>query len=243
MSPHWAEKLAHLILESKDIDGIWEIGPGLGAITKKILDKTELPLTVFEIDPKLCQHLREIFPSLNIREGDILEVDFEKEAENKKIGVLSNLPYHLSSPILFELVKIKKQLSHCVLTFQKEFAERLVASPSTKNYGALTVLINQSFKIASIGIVPHGAFYPEPSIDSQALLLTPRLETAPENFAGLVKLAFSHRRKKLSSNLAEKYPKNLVEEILQSLGFGVNTRPEELSRENYLILSRGVLKP
>jgi 16S rRNA (adenine1518-N6/adenine1519-N6)-dimethyltransferase len=245
-SPHWADQLTRVVTDT-DADEFWEIGPGLGALTARLLEKTDKPIRVFELDRKLAQYLRETYPRINVIEGDVLDADFATiSPAAKRIGLLSNLPYHLSSPLLFRLAEVKERFPRLVLTFQKEFADRLIAAPRSSDYGGLTVLAQLHFRIESLGVLPKGAFYPAPSIASEALLLEPR-EPIPGGAAHLslvVKAAFAHRRKKVVSNLKEAFPgpgpAAHIQRALAELGIGEMARPEELSKEDYLKLALAI---
>lgn len=240
ISPHWADLLTTSVVEGASPTEYWEVGPGLGALTQVLIKKIKVPLILFEYDRKISAHLRETFPELTLYEGDVMDQDFVSLSQGKKISVLSNLPYHLSSPLLFKWIAVKDCLTHLVLTFQKEFADRLVAPPRTPDYGALSILIQLHFSIEKLGILPEGAFYPAPSIASAALKLVPQ---TPENIdfpliEKLVKAAFSQRRKKMASNLKNVLGPAPWEEALVQLGFHANTRAEELSKEDFVHYSR-----
>lgn len=244
ISPHWAELLAQKVTEGETPDEYWEIGPGLGALTQVLIKKINKPLVLFEYDRKVSAYLRETFPELKLLEGDVMEQDLEALSAGKRVSVLSNLPYHLSSPILFKLVEIKPRLIHLVLTFQKEYADRLVALPKTPDYGALSILIQLHFSIEKLGIIPEGAFYPAPSIASAALKLTPLMhpELNLPLIDKIVKAAFTQRRKKMTSNLKNTLGPSRWEEWVVKLGFDANVRAEELSKENFVALSRLVVE-
>lgn len=233
-SPHWVEKLATASIDPA-ADVIWEVGPGLGAITKKILEHAKCPVRLFEIDRKLAANLRQEHPNVPIQEGDFLETDIVKEAEGKKVSLLSNLPYHISTPILFMLLEHRVHFARLVLTFQREVAERVKARPRTSDYGALSVLVQTCFEIESLGIIPPGAFYPAPKVDSEALLLRPKPagRVPYENLRKLVKQAFLHRRKKLSSNISNLADKERILKALTGLNHTENARPEELSPKDF----------
>ena len=239
-SPHWAENLARETAEAPGAEAIWEIGPGLGALTSQLVKLTSLPITLFEYDRKLAQYLRETFTHVDLREGDVLDADFTKIDEGKqRIAVLSNLPYHLSSAILFKLLDEKARILKAVLTFQKEFADRLVALPRTPDYGALSILMQLHFEIRSLGVIPPGAFFPQPAIDSKALSFHPLpIDFDAGEVKKVVKAAFAHRRKKISSNLKAVYPGKNFEAMLGELGIGAMARPEELSKEDFLRLTK-----
>jgi 16S rRNA (adenine1518-N6/adenine1519-N6)-dimethyltransferase len=230
-SPHWAQTLVSQFLSSGEFEEVWEIGPGLGALTELLVQQCTKPIRLFEFDKKLAGYLKERFPELTIYQGDFLEVDWAKlTLPNRKIAILSNLPYHLSSPLLFRMAEKKELLSHFLFTFQKEFAERLMARPGTKDYGALTLLIELHFNLKNIGVIPHGAFYPAPNVASQAILFTPKaLHPHEKKLITLIKAAFFHRRKKMAGNLKEAFPGVEWERALEQVGLDPNIRAEKLS--------------
>jgi 16S rRNA (adenine1518-N6/adenine1519-N6)-dimethyltransferase len=235
-SPHWAERLAVRTLDGPNATEIWEVGPGLGALTSVLLARAKVPVRAFEYDRALSQYLRETYPSLDLHEGDFLEADLEKLlAAEPKVSFLSNVPYHLSSALIFRLLPYRHRFVRFVMTFQREFAERLSAKPRTPQYAGLTVMVQTFFEVDPIGVVPPGAFYPVPDVDSAAVMLVPRPEVpvAAEPFEKLVRTAFAHRRKKLAGNLKGVYPGHDFERILTELGHSAQARPEELSREDF----------
>lgn len=242
-SPHWADRLTSVLLEAKEIDEIWEIGPGLGALTSRLLAKSPVPVVAFEIDRKLAQYLREQHPTLKVVEGDFLEANLpELLVGKKRVAVLSNLPYHISSPVLFRLLEHKDRFPRLVMTFQKEFANRLYAGPRTHDYSSLSVVTQLHYQVSSLGTLPPGAFYPPPAISSEAVLFEPKKVEASlaEQVSQVVKAAFRHRRKKVSSNLKSAFPKAPIDSFLESQNLSTNVRPEELSLDHYLRLARAV---
>jgi 16S rRNA (adenine1518-N6/adenine1519-N6)-dimethyltransferase len=242
-SPHWADLLTNQAVEAATAQEIWEIGPGLGALTSRLLAKTTRPIKAFEYDRKLSAYLRETFPRLEVIEGDFLKVDLTQIAPHaQRIAIISNLPYHLSSPVFFRLIETKERWTRLILTFQKEFAERLVAVPSTPAYGALSVLAQLHYSIARLGVLPPGAFYPAPGVASEALLLEPH--PAPtigmDKVSRVVKAAFAHRRKKLSNNLKQAFPLAPLGGLLAGSVLSLHCRPEELSKEQYVSLTEAL---
>lgn len=234
-SPHWAEKLVEALLKDSSADEHWEVGPGLGALTEVLLEKSKKPVRLFEIDRKLSQYLRERFPQVPLQEGDFLERNIAEElSPSRTCAILSNLPYHLSSPMIFKMAEYKEQVTHFVFTFQKEFADRLTAAPGTKNYGALTVITELHFHLENLGTLPAGAFYPPPSVSSQAIRFTPRPNVPEEaGLVSLIKLAFAHRRKQLAGNLRAGFPQVDWEKALLALGKPPTCRAENLSLNDF----------
>ncbi len=216
----------------KSIDEVWEIGPGLGALTGALLEKSPCPVRIFEVDKKLQQHLSKEFPKAILVAGDFLET---VKPPQGKIAVISNLPYHISSPILFQLLEFYPSVTRMVLMFQREFAERLRAKPRTKAYGSLSVLMQLHYQIESLGVIPSGAFFPKPEIDSESLLFVPKnTEGLGTEVAKIIRQAFSQRRKMLVNNL---FGHNILP-ILEQLQISPKVRPEELTPEQFLAMSR-----
>ena len=236
VSPHWAEKLAFKALDIA-ADAVWEIGPGLGALTRPLLSRATVPVTLFEYDRKLAAYLRQEFPGIDLVEGDVLDADLEGRSAGLRLSVLSNLPYHLSSAILFRLAELASPPVQMVLTFQREFADRVVAAPRTGAYGALSVLMQLQFDIERLGILPPGAFYPAPGVDSEGLAFRPKGSPLAPELRSLVKGAFAQRRKRLVSNLKKSSPAPGWEQCLEKLGVDVNARAEELSPAQFLELA------
>lgn len=242
ISPHWAEKLVDAFLEEGHYDEIWEIGPGLGALTRVLIQKTKKPIQLFEIDKKLSLYLQEEFPALPLHQGDFLEQDWTKLiSPPRKVAVLSNLPYHLSSLMIFKMAEHKNVLSHFLFTFQKEFADRLTAKPNTKDYGSLTLNTELHFSLKNLGTLPAGAFYPAPSVASQAILFIPRPSSSEiEKTSLLIRAAFSHRRKKMASNLKEAFPGIAWEACLERAGISAQIRAEALTLAQFQTLSSNI---
>ncbi len=242
-SPHWAETLTSAVTEGETPQAIWEIGPGLGALTQLLLKKAKAPVTLFEYDKKLSAFLREQYPSIHLIEGDVLKAPLQELAQKAgKIAVLSNLPYHLSSPVFFRLVDLKAHITRVVLTFQKEFAERLIAKVGQESYGALSIIAQLHFKITNLGILPSGAFYPPPSIASQAVILEPQ---NPKNLdlntlCKVIKAGFLHPRKKMVSNLKHVFPEVDWAKAMEVQDLSSNTRAEELNESQWILLSQAV---
>ena len=230
-SPHWAEKLVEAFLQVGAFDEVWEIGPGLGALSEVLLKKTKKPVKLFELDKKLAAYLTNLFPHTPLFQGDFLEQNWASlHSSDGKIAILSNLPYHLSSAMIFKMVEHKEKLSHFPFTFQKEFAERLTSPPGTKDFGALTLITEIHFNVSPLGTLPPGAFYPPPSVSSQALLFIPKKNHPEEQkLTALIKAGFKHRRKKMAGNLKEAYPDYPWESFVQNLGLSPGVRAETLN--------------
>jgi len=240
-SDSWAEKLAGALLPPGHHSEVWEIGPGLGAVTKPLIDRVGSKLTVFEIDRDLVAYLRENFQNLKIVEGDFLKLDLSKYLPaSGTIALISNLPYQSSSPIFFKLLELRRHWNRMVLTFQREVADRLVATPGNKSYGTLSILAQTYYKMNSLGVLKGGAFYPAPEVQSKALLFEPLrfLKIDFESLRLVVKAAFKHRRKKMLNNLKLEFEERVVLEAFKGLGLSTNVRAEAVSVQNFHELSR-----
>jgi 16S rRNA (adenine1518-N6/adenine1519-N6)-dimethyltransferase len=221
-------------------DTVVEIGPGLGALTEPLLERID-HLHVVEIDRDLIARLRERFPPerLTIHEGDALEFDFGSLKQSGRLKIVGNLPYNISSPLLFHLADYAEQVFDMHFMLQKEVVDRMVAEPGSGDFGRLSVMLQVRFYMERLFIVPPGSFNPPPKVDSAVVRMIPKVGgggTAPEipaRFAELVAAAFSQRRKMLRNTL-----RGLVsEEQLTALGIAPTSRAEELAVDDYLRLA------
>lgn len=182
-------------------DSMVEIGPGTGILTAELASVVR-PLHVVEIDRELAAGLRGRFDEEHVvvHEADALEFDFA--ALPAPLRVVGNLPYNVSTPILFRIVEHAAAIHDCVFMLQREVVERMVAAPGTPSYGRLSVMLQYRFAMALALRVPPGAFTPPPKVDSAVVRMAPLDETRPRArderlFASLVGAAFSQRRKTL----------------------------------------------
>ena len=236
-------------------DTVVEIGPGLGALTEPLLERIE-PLHVVEIDRDLIERLRQRFSPdrLIIHEGDALQFDFGTLKRAGPLKIVGNLPYNISSPLLFHLAEIADQVSEMHFMLQKEVVDRMVAAPGSGDYGRLSVMLQYHFHMERLFVVPPGAFSPAPKVDSAIVRMIPRkkvgaggtaasrttvnMETALDEalFARLVMAAFSQRRKMLRNTLKEFGG----EEFLEAQGIAPTVRAETLSVSDYVRLSNAL---
>ncbi len=230
------------IIETADIgkeDSIVEIGPGRGALTFRLAELAGKVMAI-EIDHDLFESLHEraaSYPNLTIIEADALKFPYE-EIETK-FKVVANLPYYISTPILFRLMELRHKITSMTVMLQKEVANRIVASPGSKDYGILSIAV-QFYAIPAIAFeIPPGAFYPAPEVDSAVLKITPRervaVEVKNENlFWAVIKSAFSHRRKTLLNSLSMAgFNKEIVVRILGEMDVDPAVRPEDISLEQW----------
>jgi 16S rRNA (adenine1518-N6/adenine1519-N6)-dimethyltransferase len=204
-----------------------EIGPGKGALTEKLLDRADRVVAI-EVDRALVEHLRSRFPTprLEVVHADVLAVDL---AQWGSVPVAGNLPYYITSPILEKVVRGNP--ARAVFLMQKEVAMRLAAKPGTRDYGYLTVQTSLFATARVLFDVKPGAFRPLPKVDSAAVLLEPRIQPVEnrEAFLEFVGRCFRQKRKTLRNNLAEFYPKELVDTLPEA-----GMRAEQLSLEQFL---------
>lgn len=186
-----------------------EIGPGRGALTGLLLERIDT-LDAIEIDRDLVAALTERHGHdgrLHLHSGDVLEFDFCTLAAGRHLRLVGNLPYNISTPLLFHLYAQAHCIETMVFMMQKEVAARLAAAPNAKDYGRLSVMIQWRFDVSALFDVGPGAFQPPPQVESTVVRLTPRAPRLalrdPERFAHVVKSAFAQRRKTLRNALRD----------------------------------------
>jgi len=201
---HYLSRIVAAI-DPKREDTIVEIGPGPGALTTELAKRVER-LHVIEIDRELAAALRQHYASTQVvvHEGDVLEFDFS--ALPAPLRVVGNLPYNISTPILFRVAEMAERIVDGVFMLQKEVVDRMVADPDTEAYGRLSVMLQYRFAMESLLHVPPGAFTPPPKVDSAVVRMVPlgsgRLRAKDEGlFYRVVAAAFSQRRKTLRNAL------------------------------------------
>ena len=218
-------------------DAMVEIGPGTGLLTTE-LAKTLSRLHVVEIDPSLAAELRNNFPpaQVTVHEADALEFDFASLPA--PLRVAGNLPYNVSTPILFRMAALAARIRDCTFLLQKEVVDRMVAAPGTADYGRLSVMLQYRFEMHSMLRVPPGAFTPPPKVDSAVVRMMPLPAERPvardeERFAALVAAAFSQRRKTLRNAARALVPESAFAEA----GIDPGRRGETLSVREFIALS------
>jgi 16S rRNA (adenine1518-N6/adenine1519-N6)-dimethyltransferase len=221
-------------------DALIEIGPGLGALTRPLLSRCE-HLTVIELDRDLAQRLRRE-PCLEVIEADVLKVDFRAlgRAAGQPLRVVGNLPYNISTPILFHLLDAVDSVADQHFMLQKEVVDRMAAAPGGKDYGRLSVMLQWRYAIENVLDVPPEAFEPPPRVDSAVVRmqpLPPREGVDAALLSELVTVAFSQRRKILRNTLGRWLAERGAE-----VDFDLQRRAEEVSVDDYLALARS-LKP
>jgi 16S rRNA (adenine1518-N6/adenine1519-N6)-dimethyltransferase len=246
------------VIDPQPDDLMVEIGPGLGAMTAFLLQSVS-HLHVVELDRDLVSHLRKRFPAtkLTVHGGDALEFDFaslltdpsagaaganDKPVDEatvcppRKLRVVGNLPYNISSPLLFHLATVTAQVRDQHFMLQKEVVERMVADPGSKTYGRLSVMLQWRYQMDLMFIVPPTAFDPPPRVESAIVRMIPRtqrLACDESALARVVQQAFSQRRKVLRNCLGGMFS----EHQLRSAGVDPQARAETIALEQYVALA------
>jgi 16S rRNA (adenine1518-N6/adenine1519-N6)-dimethyltransferase len=218
-----------------------EIGPGQGALTVPVLKKTR-QLEVIEIDrdliPLLKMHCLDK-GDLLVHSADALKFDFASIAKTaQSLRVIGNLPYNISTPLIFHLLKYAEYIMDMHFMLQKEVVERLAAQPGTAAYGRLSIMLQYHCQVMPLFDVPAAAFYPPPQVDSGVVRFLPHREKIHSlhdysHFALIVREAFSHRRKTLRNSLK----RIISEEAWAQIPIDSHLRPEQLSVEDYVAIS------
>lgn len=221
-------------------DRMIEIGPGHGVLTFALLDCLE-HLDVIEIDRDLAAELARDGPQerLHVHVGDALKFNFSTVGD--RLRVVGNLPYNISSPLLFHLLDYSSHILDIHVMLQKEVVDRMVAAPGVSAYGRLTVMLGCRFEIERLIRVPAGAFRPQPKVESAFARLRPRTDQPWQLlddalFARVVSLAFGQRRKTLRNALAP----IAGDDVMRSAGIDPQARGETLSIEQFVCLANAV---
>ena len=252
------DNILNKIIESSEVtneDLVIEIGPGLGNLTEYILDVAKYASLV-EIDKNMLEILSDRFSTrdnYNIINEDILKIDIDKEVENvenklglkfKSVKVIANLPYYITTPIVFKLLQDSSRISDITVMVQKEVADRIVANPKSKDYGILTVMAKYLSESSIQVIVPKESFIPAPNVTSAVIRMTKQKKYKVNNeklFFDLVHAAFAQRRKKMVNSLESVKFNNMnkaeLNELMQKCGVSENARAEELEIEKFIEIS------
>jgi len=223
---------------------VLEVGPGQGALTHKMLPLVD-SLDLIEIDRDLAQHFidREE-ANLHVHVGDALKLDWNQILKQGDYKLVANLPYNISSQVLFKMITHRNLISRMVLMFQKEVGDRLRAEPGSKEYGSLTVLCQLWFDISRVILVPPSAFRPPPKVMSEVLCFkrrqTPRVEVADDGFfRRVVKASFAQRRKTLRNCLcAAGFSAEVVDVTAEEAKIDMKRRGETLSITEFAHLAK-----
>jgi 16S rRNA (adenine1518-N6/adenine1519-N6)-dimethyltransferase len=232
------EKIVSNFNPEKD-QSIVEIGPGTGALTRKIYEKIG-PYTVVEIDARVIENLRNEFPGLNVIHQDFLEIELEKLLlSNNKIRIIGNIPYNITSSILFKLFYNRQHIDDAMLMVQYEVAKRMTAKKGSKDYGILSVLLNYFTNTELCFKISPNVFYPKPNVWSAIVHIKFDKETNSAikdiDFIKVVKASFGNRRKTLKNSLNNSIFNKSINDVNSVL---LNKRAEELSIDHFIELTK-----
>ena len=233
---------------SKEESHIIEIGPGNGALSDIIIKKCK-KLILIELDKILIKKLKEKYKNYNnckIINADILKIDLKEiieqefeDIDSKNISIISNLPYYITSPILFNIFKLKNRINNFILMMQKEVGERILALPNSKKYNNLTVFCNYYCDLINVCFVKNRSFIPMPKVDSIVLdfYFNPKYnlsEKEEERFLNFIKLMFLNKRKTILNNLTNiTNSKTKAFNILKKVDLLTNLRSENLTLQQF----------
>nr|WP_211194471.1 16S rRNA (adenine(1518)-N(6)/adenine(1519)-N(6))-dimethyltransferase RsmA [Pyxidicoccus fallax] len=235
-------------LNLREGEPVVELGPGLGHLTR-FLAATKARVTAVERDRDMLTVLeKEAIPGVRVVAGNAATVDFAEVAGAPEVAVVGNLPYHLTSPILFRVLEQRAHVTRAVFTLQKEVVERLAAEPGNRDYGLLTVLLGMHFDAENILTLEAWRFHPPPKVDSAVLRLTrrkaPRAPIIDEaRFTRVVKASFAHRRKTLINSIKsdpELGSPEVLAAALQAAGVDSQRRAETLAPEEFAAIERAL---
>lgn len=242
---HVIERIVQAIHPARE-QRLVEIGPGLGALTAEILATTD-HLDVIEIDrdviPKLIERCQATPQQLTIHQTDALTFDFSQLAQQpRSLRIFGNLPYHISTPLIFHLLEQREWIADLHFMLQKEVVERMHAAPGSKVYGRLSVMVQYFCKVEPLFTVGRHAFHPAPQVESKVVRLIPIHDPQPaaqnlKHFTDIVREAFNHRRKTLHNCLKHMLPPS----IWDATGINPGLRPEVLSVTEFVHLSNTAL--
>ena len=242
------------IVYAAEIDsGVIEVGPGFGVLTSELAKNSDKVVTI-EIDERLLDVLEYTlanYDNVKIVNSDILKLDLHKliqeEFGDEKVSIAANLPYYITTPIITKLLEEKLPLKNIVVMVQKEVALRMAAKPSSKDYGAITVLCQYYTEPSVVTNVPASLFVPPPKVDSAVLQLKirekPAVQVQDEKmFFRVVKAAFSQRRKTLLNCLCSNFsfPKEEMSALLEDIGIMPSRRGETLSLQEFADISDAI---
>lgn len=242
-NPFYQKKIVDA-LEINPEDTVIEIGPGRGALTDHIASLQPNNYYAIEIDTILANELANRFNNkVQIIQQDFLEFDFSSipEIENQPVKIIGNLPYHITSPILFKLIDNYKKINSAVIMMQKEVAKRISANHNNKDYGILSVVSQAYSEVQYLFEVKRGNFYPTPDVDSAVIKLD--FFMRPEGiddealFRKIVRQTFNYRRKMLRNSLCRIFDKSIVYLISSDY---LDRRPEQLTVDDFKILSNSL---
>lgn len=255
VNPDARRRLADALQASRD-GTVWEVGPGLGAMTTELLDRG-LRVHAFEIDRGFAQVLREKFgtdPRFTLVEGDVLKTWPAAGQSGRPECFFGNLPYNIAATLIADFIEAGFFFSRAVVTVQKEVAQRMVARPGAEGYSSFSVLCASAYDVVPTMTLKGGSFYPIPNVDSQAVRMDLRTDRDPADyprlFRPLVRALFASRRKTVRNNLlsfaASRWKgspetlDDLVSTVLEQSGIKKEERAERLSVDEFAAIARAL---
>jgi len=231
--------------ELQPADKVLEIGPGLGPLTDHLLHQAGEVMAI-EKDARLVQVLTERFkgnPALNLLHADALDLLKRDKRDWSEWKLVSNLPYSVASPILVELCQGALSPQKIVATLQLEVAQRLMAKPSGKDYGVLTLLVQLEYEPVRSFKIPAGCFFPKPAVDSACIVLERRSTLLLSDalrpvYVRIVKRAFSQRRKMMFKLLKQDWPPEVLDAVRERVGLSPQVRAEAVGLNTFVELTR-----
>lgn len=242
--PNYCRRIVHFA-EIQPTDTVLEIGPGTGQLTKHLLVRARRVIAI-EFDRDMVAHLRIRFakePRLTLIQLDVLTLDWDAILKTAPVKIVGNLPYNISTRVLTKTTEIKDRFHSFTFMIQKEVAERVLATPGSKDYGYFTLVMEYHFERVKGFDVPPGSFVPKPKVTSHVMKVVPRDPPYPvkdyDQFLLLLKKSFQQRRKTLWNNLKPTVnePRKL-DAVLKACHIRAGDRPEEVTLEQYACLSR-----
>ena len=234
-----AKRIADTLTENK-YNNVLEIGPGMGVLTKYLLDK-KFTTSVIEIDKESVEFLKAHYLNLSDRiiNDDFLKIDISKLFNGEQFAVIGNFPYNISTQIVFKTIENRSQIPELCGMFQKEVAQRIAEKPGNKIYGITSVLTQAFYDVEYLFTVPPSVFNPPPKVDSGVIRLIRKDNyTLPVNeslFFKIVKTAFNQRRKTLRNSLKSF---QLTDKLREDVIFAL--RPEQLSVQQFIDLTKSI---
>jgi len=223
-------------------DNIIEIGPGRGALTNE-LSKLSNNIKAIEIDTRVIESLSTQFPNVKFINKDFLKLDFSEYFESQKLRVIGNIPYNITSPIIFRLIENRKIFSDAIIMVQYEVGKRMISKPNSKDYGILGVILNYFATVNLEFKIPPTVFTPKPKVDSAIISLKfdkiCNADLKDRFFIDVVKSAFGNRRKTLKNSLNNGIFAN---SNFSKIDFDFSRRAETLSIEEFVWLAQTLLK-
>lgn len=245
------ENLINKIVDSAEISKdslVIEIGPGMGALTTKILNKCKQAI-IYEIDVDLKQYLENKLNKYNNYElifEDFLQVNVKKKLEEfdyKELLIVANLPYYITTPIIKKIIEDEILANKIVIMIQKEVADRFSARVNTKDYSSLTVFLNYYYDIKKLFNVSKNMFFPKPEVDSSVILMSKRKDKEfikdINKFNEIVRDSFKYKRKNLRNNL-QGYDLMKIEEVLNKYNLSLTSRAENIPLDVFIEIANNI---